>query len=372
MRNLADVLIIGGGIIGLTTAYSLAKAGARVTVLDRQDLGREASWAGAGIIAPGRLAGAATPIDQLRALSAESFPALSAELRERTGVDNGYRQTGGLEFEEYSESIDPVPWTQEGIAWERVDASVIEPSLPASTDPAYWLPGMAQVRNPRHLAALKAAVTSLGVVLRPGCPVIDLEQASSRITAALTPDGPAIAGQYLVCAGAWSDGLLGRLGVRLGVTPVRGQMVLLNSRALEPSRILIRGKRYLVPRGDGRVLVGSTEEDAGFDKRTTAGGIAGLLRFATELVPSLAAAAVEQCWAGLRPGSADGLPSIGPVSPFDNLWVAAGHFRSGIQLSPATAQVLSAAMLGRPTALSLQPFRPDRPAAPPVRVAFRS
>jgi len=108
------------------------------------------------------------------------------------------------------------------------------------------------------------------------------------------------------------------------------------------------------------VLVGSTEEDAGFDKRTTASAIGGLLEFGTGLVPSLADAAIERCWAGLRPGSPDGLPFIGPVPGIENVWVAAGHFRSGIQLAPGTARVLAEAIQGRPTAVPLEPFRLDR------------
>ena len=144
------------------------------------------------------------------------------------------------------------------------------------------------------------------------------------------------------------------------IRPVRGQIALLNTRAPGPTKVLLRGKRYIVPRGDGRVLVGSTEEDAGFDKRTTATAIQGLLDFGIGFVPSLADAAIEQCWAGLRPGSPDGLPFIGPVPEVENLWVAAGHFRSGIQLVPGTARVLSEAMQGRPTAVPLEEFRLDR------------
>ena len=117
---------------------------------------------------------------------------------------------------------------------------------------------------------------------------------------------------------------------------MQNQIALLNTRAPGPTKVLIRGKRYIVPRGDGRILVGSTEEDAGFDKRTTAAAIQELLEFGTGLVPSLADAEIEKCWAGLRPGIPDGLPFIGRVPGIENLWVAAGHFRSGILLSPAT------------------------------------
>jgi glycine oxidase len=199
-----------------------------------------------------------------------------------------------------------------------------------------------------------------------------LVREKNRIVALETCEGRLSAGQYLVCAGAWTDTLLAPLGCRLGVFPVRGQIVLLRSEVPVVSRIVLRGKRYLVPRPDGRLLVGSTEEDAGFDKATTAAAVGELIRFAVELVPRLSGAAVERCWAGLRPGSRDGLPSIGRVPGFDNLWVAAGHFRAGIQLSAATGLVLAEAMTGKVPSVPLEPFRPDRPPGPPVRPAFRS
>lgn len=362
-RSTADVLIIGGGVIGLTTAYALARDGARVTLLDRQDFGRESSWAGAGIISPGHPERAATPYDRLRAISSVAYPTLTAELRERTGIDSGYRCTGGLEFDDPDATIDPAEWTREGITWERVAADQVrsvEPAVGHHAAPAYYLPGMAQVRNPRLVKALAASLRVTGATLLPGCPVYAWETSGARIAAAVTHAGRQNAGQFVLCTGAWSDELLRAFSMRIEVRPVRGQIALLNTRAPGPSKVLIRGKRYVVPRGDGRVLVGSTEEDAGFDKRTTAVAIAGLLEFGTGLVPSLGAAAVEQCWAGLRPGSPDGLPFIGRVPGVENLWVAAGHFRSGIQLAPGTARVLAEAVQGRATAVPLEPFRLDR------------
>lgn len=359
----ADVLIIGGGVIGLTTAYTLACDGAKVALLDRQDFGRESSWAGAGIISPGNPERAATPYDRLRAISSVAYPALAAELRVRTGIDPGYRCTGGLEFDDADAPADPDEWTREGIPWERLAADQVqrvEPAASADAGPAYYLPGLGQVRNPRLMKALVASLRSQGVTLLPGCPVRGLARPKSRITAALTSTGHEVAHQFLLCSGAWCDELLRPFGVLTEVRPVRGQMALLNTRIPGPSKVLIRGKRYVVPRGDGRVLVGSTEEDAGFDKRTTASAIAGLLEFGTGLVPSLGDAAIEQCWAGLRPGNPDGLPFIGLVPGIENLWVAAGHFRSGIQLAPGTARVLADAIQGRPTAVPLEPFRLER------------
>jgi glycine oxidase len=370
-----DVLILGGGVIGLTTAYFLAREGVQVEVVDKGDFGQEASWAGAGILPPGNPLHARTPFDQLRAHSAALFPTFSAELRERTGIDNGYMRCGGLEFIAAAGEGTEQEWQDEGIAYETLDERALarlEPALAPRLGPAHYLPDMAQLRNPRHVRALVAGSHSFGARLRPGCPVHGFERHGDRIRAARTVEGPLLAGRYVLAAGAWTDALLELVGWQPGIHPVRGQIALLNTGAPLFRRILLQGARYLVPRPDGRVLVGSTEEEAGFDKRTTAAAIADLLTLATGLVPALADAHLEHCWAGLRPGSPDGLPFLGAVPGLENLFVAAGHFRSGLQLSPATGLVLKELLLGQPLTVPLEPFRLDRPSAVPRRPAFRS
>lgn len=360
----SDVLILGGGVIGLTCAYYLAREGVRVEVVDKGDFGQEASWAGAGVLIPGDPARASTPFYRLRADSVALFPALSAELRERTGIDNGYRHCGGLEIvASAADGCGKYEWRGEGVASELLAGPSLrrlEPQLAADIQQAYSLPDMAQVRNPRHLQALVAACHGLGVGLRAGCPVHGLERSGERIAAARTGVGALTADRFVVAAGAWSDGLLEPFGLRLGIHPVRGQIALLHTEAPLFQRIVCQGKRYLVPRPDGRVLVGSTEEDAGFDKRPTAGAVADLLRFAVALVPALAEAPVERCWAGLRPASPDGLPYLGAAPGVANLFVAAGHFRSGIQLSPITGLLMKELLLGQESTLPLGPFRVGR------------
>jgi glycine oxidase len=377
MADQADVLIIGGGVIGLTTAYFLAREGVAVRLLDQAPLGPQASWAGAGIIPPGDPERAHTPFDQLRARSAAMYPSLSQELREGTGIDNGYLVSGGLEFEsptgEQAEASEE--WRGEGIVFRELDGPALrqlEPALSPALTHGYHLPTMAQVRNPRHLKALTAACAKRGVRLQQDCAVLGLVRQGSHVEAVETDEERIVANRYLLAAGARTEGLLQPLGWWPGIRPVRGQIALLNTDRPGPRPILVQGKRYLVPRGDGRILVGSTEEDAGFDARPTAGAIAELLEFAAALVPSLAAASVERCWAGLRPGSPDGLPYLGAVPGFSNLFIAAGHFRAGIQLSPATALVMRELLLGQTPSIPLEPFRLDRPLPPPVQTAFRS
>jgi glycine oxidase len=358
-----DVLILGGGVIGLSVAYSLAREKVHVEILDKGDFGQEASWAGAGIIPPGNPARARTPFDRLRAFSSEAFPGLSRELRERTGIDNGYLRCGGLVLPESRDDADDQEWRGDGIRCEELsepDLRRVEPNLAPGFVRALHLPDTAQLRNPRHVKALVAGCVSQGVRLRPGCPAFGLERDGGRLTAVNTVGGRLSAGQYLIASGAWSNTLLEQAGWRPGIRPVRGQIALLNTGVPLFRRVLMHGKRYLVPRPDGRVLVGATEEDAGFDKRTTACAVRDLLEFAIRLVPGLADAPLERSWAGLRPGSPDGLPFLGRVPGVENLYVAAGHFRAGIQLSPGTGTLMTELILGRPLTLPIEPFRLDR------------
>jgi glycine oxidase len=378
MAKHPDVAIIGGGIIGLTCAYFLAKEGLSVEVFDRGDLGKEASWAGAGIIPPGNPLGAATAIDRLRAIGSTRFSDFSAELRELTGIDNGYLRCSGIEFLEEDETREVLElWENEGIAFERLTRDQLRGYEPAVEDvPAapYLLPGCAQVRNPWHLRALVTACERARVRLRPYESASEWITFGKRIKGVWLASGDSVsAGRCLLASGAWTDGLLELLGYRLGVHPVRGQIVLLNRPQPQITRILMIGKRYLVPRGDGRVLVGSTEEpEAGFEKRTTPVGVSELFGFAARLIPKWAGADVERCWAGLRPGTPDGLPFIGPVPGWDNVFVATGHFRAGVQLSIGTAQAIAELFTGKPTCVPLDAFRVDRKPNAGGAVAFRS
>jgi glycine oxidase len=364
MAQHPDVLILGGGVIGLTAAYFLASSGATVSILDRGDLGQESSWAGAGMIPPAPPLGHARhPFDLLAAHSARLHPILAGELRASTGVDNGYLQCGGWALFPPGEEFPVREWQGQGIVCEEADPREREPALDPGRCRAAYLPGMAQLRNPRHVKALIAWCGAHGVTMTPGCPVLGFEQTGGRTTGVKTACGPQRAEKVLLTAGAWSGSLLQEVGWQPGIRPVRGQIALLHTAPPVLRSVVEVGKRYLVPRPDGRVLVGATEEDAGFVKQTTAAGIAGLLEFAFSVVPALRDAPVERCWAGLRPGTPDGMPFIGKVPGCENLFVAAGHYRAGIQLSPATGLVVKELLLGEPTTIPLDAFRLDRAGA---------
>ena len=377
MAKHPDVAIIGGGIIGLTSAYFLAKEGLSVEVFDRGDFGKEASWAGAGIIPPGNPVGAATPVDRLRSVGSVRFPAFSQELKDRTGIGNGYLRCGGFEFLTADDAEVMEVWRAEGIHFERLplrDARRLEPTLGEVQGEPCLLPACSQVRNPWHVRALVAACETVGVRLRPNIGAEDwgLDRERERVESLRLVNGERLhADRFLIATGAWSEPLLRTLGHTPRVHPVRGQIALLNGRG--PSRILMFGKRYLVPRGDGLVLIGSTEEpEAGFDKRTTEAGVEGLLAFAREAVPVLSEATLQASWAGLRPGTPDGLPFIGPVPGWKNAFLATGHFRAGLQLSIGTAQAITELFTSKPTCVSLQDFAIDRKPRIGGKVAFRS
>jgi glycine oxidase len=305
------------------------------------------------------------------------YQELSTDLFRRTGIDNGYRICGGIEFLQPDDPHSVASWQAEQVPFDLLSPKALRASEPAVSPqplPAYYFPGMAQVRNPRHVRALIAACNRQGVAFQTGSQIAAIEHREGRVECIRLANGESrSAGQYLVAAGAWSEQLLGPLGLRCGIHPVRGQIVLLKSEKPLLRRIILVGKNYLVPRDDGHLLIGSTEEpEAGFVKQTTPAAIADLLIFAGDLAPDLAAAKMVKSWAGLRPGSRDGRPSLGRVGDFRNLFVAAGHFRAGIQLSPATALVMSELLLGKTPSIALDDFRPDRRTIEPLQSAFRS
>jgi len=364
---MSDVIVIGGGVIGLSIAYELSGRGGSVTVIDQGPPGREASWAGAGMLPPAAATGTSNPALRLQSASHLLWPRLSESLRAETGIDNGYHRSGGLEIrhggppDALHDEIELA--RRNGDEVEALSPEAVrefEPNLSVDISAAYRLPQMAQIRNPRHLKALLAACAARGVRIVGGTPVYEFDRSGETILGVKTSDGLLYAGQFVVAAGAWSQHLLEFVNCAVTTQPVRGQMVLLYAQPLPFRHILLAGKKYLVPRPDGRILVGATVESVGFKKENTAEGITGLLNFATDLVPCLADAKFERAWAGLRPRSADGLPYLGRAPGTENLFVATGHFRDGLQLSPITGKVMASLILGEEPVMSLGDFACDR------------
>ncbi len=368
-----DILLIGGGVIGLTTALKLTERGVSVTLLDRQATGREASWAGAGILPPGILARASSPEARLRSYSHELWSEFSDELYDRTGIDNGYRICGALEVctpicsKHFAEHL--ARWAAEGIRIQvlmRAEAEQHVADLNEELSNFAFLPDCAQIRNPRHVQALKAACLLRGVEVVEQAEGLTFETDGDRVSEVRIQSRSFQFDTLCITAGAWSATILQALRILIPVKPIRGQIAQLQLPVQPFCCIIENGRRYIVPRRDGLILVGSTEEDAGFVKQNTTEGIAGLLEFAKSLVPSLAQAEVVRTWAGLRPGTPDELPMIGAVPGFVNLFLGAGHFRAGLQMSPATGTILADLMLGETPAISLDGLSVDRFSIPAV------
>jgi glycine oxidase len=362
-----DVLIVGGGVIGLTTALCLADKGLSISLLDRQATGQEASWAGAGMLPPGNLQNAATSEARLRAYSHSLWAGLSQRLLEQTGIDNGYRVCGAVNVFNQDDGdlflAHCQAWTKESIRFflpTSNEAIQYVPDLNPTFKSTVYLPDFAQVRNPRHLQALRAACLHKGVEIIEHVSDVNLVAADGRIVEARLPDRTLSFATLCITAGSWSTSILQSLGVEIPVRPIRGQIVQLQMQQLPFNCVIEHGRRYLVPRQDGLILVGSTQEDVGFEKKNTAEGVAQLLEFAVSLVPALRHAEVVRCWSGLRPASPDELPILGAVPGLSNVFVGAGHFRSGLQMSPGSAAILADVICGSETVISLEGLTIDR------------
>lgn len=356
--------------MGLSLAYQLAQQGLRLIVLDRRASGREASWAGAGILPPANPQTAVHPYDQLRALSFRLHEQWANELLSETGIDNGYRRCGGIylartpgEAAALAGLVDLMG--EEGIQVEsaREKLADLEPSLLPTVQnvrAAWWVPDECQLRNPWHLKALQSACIKLGVKIVEHCPVRSFRILNGRIDNLQTDDQTITADKFCITTGAWTASLLSPLGIEIAILPIRGQMVLFQARPGYLRHIINDGPRYLVPRDDGRILAGSTEEEVGFDRSTTTQAIEELIEFAGNNLHELSAQRVEHSWAGLRPGTFDGLPYLGQIPDIFNGFVAAGHFRSGLYLSTGTAVIMSRLITGSSLDFDLSPFRLQR------------
>jgi len=368
VNSSTDILIIGGGVIGLTTALKLAEQGRAVTVVDRQSVGREASWAGAGMLPPGNLSCASTPEARLRSYSHDMWEDLAALLKDRTGIDNGFRRCGAVELPTddglFGEQVQA--WQAERLRVQTLDRIGLEQHVPGLHETfmeGVVLSDFGQVRNPRHMKALAVACRDRGVEIVEYVDGLRLAAGTDGFVTASTFDRTFAADRICVTAGSWTNQVLAPLSISLPVKPVRGQIALLKTNRLPFSCVVEQGRRYLVPRTDGLILVGATEEHVGFEKRTTADAISELLTFAASLVPELGKAEVVKCWAGLRPGSPDELPFLGRVPKFKNLLVGAGHFRSGLQMSPGTGALLADLLVDREPQISMDGLTYDRAVA---------
>ncbi|MFZ3155341.1 glycine oxidase ThiO [Pseudomonas sp.] len=357
-----DVLIVGAGALGLLSALELASSGLPVVVLDAGVAGQESSWAGGGIVSPLYPWRYSPAVTALAHWSQDFYPRLGEQLLAQTQIDPEV-YVSGLYWLDLDDEAEALVWAQrEGRPLQRVDLAAVERAVPALAEGfgrAVQMADVANVRNPRLVKALRAALEQMpNVSLHEQCAVSGFIRRGGRVTGVHTAQGDMHADQLVLTAGAWSAELMKTLGVELPVVPVKGQMILYKcAEDFLPAIVLAKG-RYAIPRRDGHILIGSTLEHAGFDKTPTDEALASLKASAIELLPALADAEVVGHWAGLRPGSPEGIPFIGPVPGHNGLWLNCGHYRNGLVLAPASCQLLADLMLGREPIVDPAPYAP--------------
>lgn len=364
---MSDVAIVGAGLIGCGIAYELAKRGATVTVYDRAEPARAASWAGAGMLAPYSEEVADPALLALCDASLRAYPAYVEELRERTGVDAYLRHEGTLHAACDDAAFGALEAQCAAFRRNGADARVLdrdetlarEPMLAGDIRGAVFVANEAHVDNRRLGRALVAACTAAGVRFeRVGD--VALEADARRVRGIRTERGFAAASTVVNAAGAWAAHLAGvPPSARVAVRPIAGEML-----ALAVPKQFTRGlvwsqHVYLVPRDDGRLLIGATSVERDFDVRVTARGVQSLLEIALRVAPVLGTFALVETWAGLRPGSHDGRPYLGATA-IDGYVVATGHYRNGILLTPVTAHAIAALIAGERPPVELQSFDPRR------------
>jgi glycine oxidase len=364
----ADVIVVGGGVIGCAIAYYLSRERARVVVLERGLIGGEASGAAAGMLAPLAEAHGPSPFLDLCLASHRMFPELADTLRAEVGVDIEYVPSGLLRvvFTEAQEAElrSHLEW-QAGLGmrvrWINGDtARGLEPLLSPRLRGAVYSPLEHQVNPGKLVQGFARAAEAQGAVIRQETPVAGLLRRGSRVTGVRLAGETLSADAVVLAAGPWTRHLAAALGVRVPVKPVRGQMLALGG-GPPPVRHIIWGpKGYMAPKVNGFLFVGATVEEVGFRKTTTVRGLTSLRRMANALVPALTHAIQVDAWAAFRPGSADSLPILGAVPGWKGLSIASGHFRNGILLSPITGQLMARSLLDGKPAEGLSAFSPAR------------
>jgi glycine oxidase len=372
----ADVVVIGGGLIGCALARELARRGARTVLVERAELAGEASRAAAGMVAPQAETERPGPLLPLALESRRLYPDWVESLEAESGLDVEYREDGilyvALGAADARVLSARAAWQRRlGLRAVRLDpreARRLAPVVAPHIRLAIHFPDDHRVNNERLSIAAGIAARRAGVVVRERTRASAIRARSGRVSGVVTDHGSIATPVAVNAAGAWAGQVGLPVGVReLPVFPVRGQMLVLRGPPGALALPLYSRHAYLVPRLDGRVLLGSTRERAGFDKRVTMGAAAALLGAAAAVAPGLAGLSVERTYAGLRPGTPDELPILGPARDLPGLFCAAGLYRSGILLAPATAAALADLILDGATALPLRGLGPGRPHRAPLR-----
>jgi len=365
----AEIVIVGGGVIGLSIARELARRGVReVALFDKGELGKEASWAAGGILAPQVEADASDDFFKLAAASRDLYPGFGQALHDETAIDVELDQTGTL-YVAFSENDEAelrqrCEWQQRAglrVEWlNSADVRQIEPNVSSEVRCALRFPDDWQVENRKLVEALIASNQKLGLTLSSNCEVTALRADGIRVAGVETANGPIAAPVVVICAGAWTSSLVTSTSAPIEIEPVRGQMLCFKPTQQIAHHVIYSKRGYVVPRRDGRVLAGSTTEHAGFDKRVTDAGVSAIKSMAFEIAPTLDGTPVAHSWAGFRPRALDDLPVLGRHPEIEGLFYATGHYRNGILLAPVTAQLMADSIVSGLISQGAAVFSPKR------------
>jgi len=359
-----NVAIIGGGVIGLSIARALRRRRITdITIVERGEFGREASWAAGGILAPQVEADSANEFFRLACASRGMYRQLAADLEKESGIEVELDTTGtlyvGFSDADEAEFRRRFDWQRdEGLNVEWLDgdtARQLEPCLSHRVRCALRFPDDYQVDNRKLVQALRRANENAGVRLISNCEVNRLQIENHQVIGIETSQGAIKANTVVVAAGAWTSKL-----TEIAIEPVRGQMLCFEPKPGLARHVIYSSRGYLIPRHNGRLLAGSTTEYVGFDKTVTAAAVAKIKEMAFEIAPSIESLPLIDSWAGFRPQAKDGLPVLGSSSDIDGLIYATGHYRNGILLAPVTGQLIAEVIAGKPESTMLRSFSPDR------------
>jgi glycine oxidase len=368
MASTRDVAIVGAGIVGCSIAFELAKAGMQVCVLERGGIGEESSAAAAGMLSGQHGVTNLGTRYQLHVEARELHAQLADELRELSGIDVGFCRWGLLELLFTPGEIRAADrcyavQTQAGLRVERLsreETLTLEPALSPDLQGSIRYVDEAHVHNGRLTVALAEAARRTGAELCSDAPAVALVRERERVIGVRTPTETVYAEAIILANGAWSSDLVRPLGVMLPVKPVRGQMLAVRTVPRVVNQIVYGRHMYLVPRPDGETLVGATVEDVGFRKEVTLAGLEELIQAGRRVAPGIMGEPMVRAWAGLRPGSPDGLPLVGPLEGLPGLLLAVGHHRNGILLGPMTGVLLKQWLVDHQRSPHLDLLRPER------------
>jgi glycine oxidase len=359
-----DCIVVGGGAIGLLTARQLFLEGVDVLLLEKGALGGESSWAGGGIISPLYPWRYDDCVNILAERSKKLYPELTKTLFEETGNDCELIDSG-LFTVVHNDQNDILNWSKKwSINARYIDelsaVREIEKSVGETVDRGLWLPDIKQIRNPKLVKALKSSFDFLSIPYHEDAAVEEIIVENDIVSGVRTKQKTFSADKVIIASGAWSA-QFSVTQSSVNVLPVKGQMIMYKGEPDLVRRMILSEGHYIIPRRDGRILAGSTLEKIGFDKSISTSALDELHQAAVELVPLLAELPVERQWAGLRPGTDKGIPYICPHDDIEGLYVHAGHFRNGIVLGAASAELMTDIVLGRNPWCDVAPYAMSAP-----------